>query len=68
MMRVAVLFSGRGSNLRVLAKHMARPDVEAEFVLGLSNRPDADGLDYCASIGVEAHAIDHKKIRRPRRF
>ena len=62
MMRVAVLFSGRGSNLRVLAEHMARPDVEAEFVLGLSNRPDAGGLDYCASIGVEVHAIDHKKF------
>ena len=62
MMRVAVLFSGRGSNLRVLAEHMARPDVEAEFVLGLSNRPDAGGLHYCAEIGVAAHAIDHKKF------
>ena len=59
MMRVAVLFSGRGSNLRVLAEHMARPDVEAEFVLGLSNRPDAGGLAYCASIDVATHAIDH---------
>ena len=60
MMRVAVLFSGRGSNMRVLAEHMARPEVEAEFVLGLSNRPEAGGLSYCAEIGVEAHAIDHK--------
>ena len=60
MMRVAVLFSGRGSNMQVLAEHMAHPEVEAEFVLGLSNRPEADGLSYCAEIGVEAHAIDHK--------
>lgn len=59
MMRVAVLFSGRGSNMQVLAEHMATPQVEAEFVLGLSNRPDAGGLAYCAEIGVEAHAIDH---------
>ena len=60
MMRVAVLFSGRGSNMQVLAEHMSRPEVEAEFVLGLSNRPKAGGLAYCAEIGVEAHAIDHK--------
>jgi phosphoribosylglycinamide formyltransferase-1 len=60
MKRVAVLFSGLGSNLRVLAEHMARDDVPAEFVLGLSNRPEAPGLEYCARIGVEAHAFDHK--------
>lgn len=59
-MRVAVLFSGRGSNLQVLAEHMARAHVPAEFVLGLTNRPDASGLTYCAEIGVEAKAIDHK--------
>lgn len=62
MTRVAILFSGRGSNMRVLAEHMAHPNVPAQFVLGLSNRPDAGGLAYCASIGVEAHAIDHKNF------
>lgn len=60
MIRVAVLFSGRGSNMQVLAEHIARPDSGADFVLGLSNRPNAGGLAYCAEIGVEAHAIDHK--------
>lgn len=60
MIRVAVLFSGRGSNMQVLAEHMMRPEIEAEFVLGLSNRPEAGGLAYCAEIGVEATTIDHK--------
>lgn len=48
--------------MRKLAEHMARADVPASFVLGLTNRPDANGLAYCASIGVTAHAIDHKQF------
>lgn len=60
MTRIAILFSGRGSNMQALAEHIARPDIDAAFVLGLTNRPNAKGLEYCASIGVDAHAIDHK--------
>ncbi len=48
--------------MRRLAEHMARDDVPASFVLGLTNRPDANGLDYCASIGVAAHAINHTEF------
>mgnify|MGYP000371276080 FL=1 len=58
--KVAVLFSGRGSNLKTLAEHMAQPQVPAELALALSNRPKAGGLDYCASQGIAHQAIDHK--------
>lgn len=58
--KIAILFSGRGSNLEVLAAHIARPDVPAELVLALTNRPDAIGLDYCRDAKIPAHAIDHK--------
>lgn len=58
--KIAILFSGRGSNLEVLAAHIARPDVPAELVLALTNRPDAIGLDYCRDANIPAHAIDHK--------
>ena len=58
--KVAVLFSGRGSNLKTLAEHMAQPHVPAELVLALSNRPKAGGLDYCASQAIPHQAIDHQ--------
>lgn len=58
--KIAILFSGRGSNLEVLAAHIARPDVPAELVLALTNRPDAMGLAYCRDAKIPAHAIDHK--------
>ena len=58
--KVAVLFSGRGSNLKTLAEHMAQANVPAELTLALSNRPKAGGLDYCARQGIAHQAIDHK--------
>ena len=57
--KVAVLFSGRGSNLKTLAEHMAQADVPGELALALSNRPKAGGLDYCAHQGIAHQAIDH---------
>lgn len=58
--KIAILFSGRGSNLHVLANHIAQPQVAAELVLALTNRPDAEGLSVCKSMGIETHIIDHK--------
>jgi phosphoribosylglycinamide formyltransferase-1 len=58
--RIAILFSGRGSNLKVLAEHIARAEVNAELVLGLTNRPNAGGLDYCAAHNIAHQTIDHK--------
>ena len=41
--RIAILFSGRGSNMQTLANHIARPEVNAEFTVAITNRPDAGG-------------------------
>lgn len=58
--RVAVLISGRGSNMVALAKAAKSPDYPAEIALVISNRPDAVGLDKAREMGIEALAIDHK--------
>ena len=62
MTRIAVLFSGRGSNLEILAKHVARPDVAAALVLAVTNRPEAGGLTYCAAADIPAKTIDHTQF------
>ncbi len=58
--RVAVLISGRGSNLAALLAAARDPGYPAEIALVLSNRPDAPGLAHAAALGVPARTIDHR--------
>ena len=64
--RVAILISGRGSNMMALVEAAAAPDFPAEIALVLSNRPDAAGLDWAASRGIRTAAIDHKTYGKDR--
>ncbi len=58
--RVAILISGRGSNMMALVEAARDPDYPAEVALVVSNRPDAPGLQRAQSAGIKALAIDHK--------
>jgi phosphoribosylglycinamide formyltransferase-1 len=62
--RVAVLLSGRGSNLVALAEACARGEVPAEIVLVISNRTDAPGLERARECGIAAVAIPGKGMPR----
>jgi formyltetrahydrofolate-dependent phosphoribosylglycinamide formyltransferase len=64
--RVAVLVSGRGSNLASLIEAAKAPDYPAEIVLVLSNNPDAGGLELARAAGIEARAIDHRPFGKDR--
>jgi formyltetrahydrofolate-dependent phosphoribosylglycinamide formyltransferase len=61
--RVAVLISGRGSNLQALLD--AEEDAY-EIVLVISNVPTAQGLERARAAGVEALALDHKPYGKDR--
>jgi phosphoribosylglycinamide formyltransferase 1 len=58
--RVAVLISGRGSNMVALVGAARRQAYPAEIALVLSNRPDAPGLALARDAGIAARAIDHR--------
>ena len=58
--KVAVLISGRGSNMTALVDAAKAPDCPYEVVLVLSNRPDAQGLALAAAAGVPTLGIDHR--------
>jgi|SRR5664280_172856 len=62
--RVAVLLSGRGSNLVALAEACARGEVPAEIVLVVSNRPGAPGLDRARERGIPIAAIPGKGVAK----
>jgi phosphoribosylglycinamide formyltransferase 1 len=58
--RVAVLISGRGSNMASLIEAAKAPGYPAEIALVISNRPDAEGLARAAAAGVAIAVVDHK--------
>jgi phosphoribosylglycinamide formyltransferase-1 len=58
--RVAVLISGRGSNMASLIEAAREPDFPAIIALVVANRPGAGGLERARAAGVETLAIDHK--------
>jgi len=64
--RVAILISGRGSNMAALLEAAADPAYPAEIVLVLSNRPDAKGLDTAAAAGIPTAVVDHRPFRGDR--
>lgn len=57
--RVAVLISGRGSNMAALIAAARDPDYPADIVLVASNRPDAAGLAHAANAGIATAVVDH---------
>jgi phosphoribosylglycinamide formyltransferase-1 len=57
--RVAVLISGRGSNMGALVAAARAADYPAEIALVLSNRPDAGGLAEAGKSGIATACVDH---------
>ena len=57
--RVAVLISGRGSNMMALIDAAKATDYPAQIVLVVSNRPEAAGLAHAREAGVATAVIDH---------
>ena len=60
--RVAVLISGRGSNMASLIEAAKADDYPAAIVLVVSNRPDATGLAYARAAGIATVVIDHTRF------
>jgi phosphoribosylglycinamide formyltransferase-1 len=64
--RVAILISGRGSNMAALIEAARTPDYPAEIALVASNVPGAGGLARAAEVGIATAVIDHKTFGKDR--
>ena len=64
--RVAILISGRGSNMAALIQAAAAEDFPAEIAVVISNRGDARGLDRARASGVPAVTIESKPFGKDR--
>lgn len=67
-MRVGVLISGRGSNMRALVEAAADPAYPAEIRLVVSNEAQAGGLDFARQAGIETEVVDHRAFENRQSF
>jgi phosphoribosylglycinamide formyltransferase 1 len=64
--RVAVLISGRGSNMAALIEAAKAEDYPAEIALVVSNKADAGGLNTARAAGIATEVVDHTKYSKDR--
>ncbi|ATE64895.1 phosphoribosylglycinamide formyltransferase [Rhizorhabdus dicambivorans] len=61
---LAILISGRGSNMASLLEAARAADCPYEVVLVASNNPDAPGLAFARDAGIATFAHSHKGLAR----
>jgi phosphoribosylglycinamide formyltransferase-1 len=64
--RVAILISGRGSNMAALIESAKASDFPAEIAVVVSNRTDAGGLEKAKASGIPAAVIESKPFGKDR--
>lgn len=64
--RVAILISGRGSNMVALIEGARAADYPADIALVISNKPDAAGLARAQESGIKTIVIDSKPFGKDR--
>jgi len=57
---LAILISGRGSNMLSLVRAAREGRLSADVRLVVSNRPDAPGLEAARALGVETAMLSHR--------
>jgi phosphoribosylglycinamide formyltransferase-1 len=60
--KVAVLISGRGSNMQALVKACENVDFPAQVVLVLANKIDAEGLKFAAEKNIKTAFVNHREF------
>lgn len=58
--RIAVLISGRGSNLQAFIDAIEKGQLDAQITLVVSNNPEAAGLEKAAAAGINTQCINHR--------
>jgi len=59
-LKLTVLISGRGSNLKALIDASLAPGFPAEIVRVISNIPEASGLERASAAGIPTAVVPHK--------
>jgi phosphoribosylglycinamide formyltransferase 1 len=60
--KVAILISGRGSNMQAIVKACESFEFPAEVVLVLSNKSEAEGLKFAQEKNIKTAFVNHKEF------
>jgi phosphoribosylglycinamide formyltransferase-1 len=66
--RLAILISGRGSNLQAFIDACSSGDLDADIAVVLSNKPEAAGLARAAEAGISTCCIHHRDFASREEF
>lgn len=66
MKRVAILISGRGSNMAALIEAAKAENFPAEIAIVISNKSDAEGLEKAKAAGISTLVIESKSFGKDR--
>jgi phosphoribosylglycinamide formyltransferase 1 len=67
-LRLAILISGRGSNMAAIARACAEARINARVDLVLAERPGAAGLDTARALGIETRTVAWPGTRERAQF
>ena len=62
--KVAILISGRGSNMKKLIETCEDPNFPAEIIVVGSNKNNALGLEFAKSKSIKTFVIEHKNFAK----
>tara|TARA_B110000503_G_C7138304_1_gene409796 strand:- start:1176 stop:1838 length:663 start_codon:yes stop_codon:yes gene_type:complete len=66
--KIAILISGRGSNMESIIGAVERADIFGEIVLVAANRPEAQGLQTAKKAGIKTTIVDHTRFDTREQF
>ena len=61
--RLAILISGRGSNMESILKSIKKKKIPINPAVVISNKPDAKGLKIAQKLGVSIEVVESKGFK-----
>jgi phosphoribosylglycinamide formyltransferase-1 len=68
MLNLAVLISGRGSNLLSLLNESKKPDFPARITMVISDNPEAGGLEHAKEASINYEVVNPKEFSSKNEF
>jgi len=66
LLNLAILISGRGSNMEAILKTIRKKKIPANPAVVISNKPDAKGLRIAKNLGVKTEVVDSQDFKGDR--
>lgn len=66
MLNLAILISGRGSNMEAILKSIKRKKIRINPAVVIANKPDAAGLKIAKRLGVKTEVVDSSDYKGKR--